>query len=80
MTEAIFGLIGVLVGSGILWFQSHWTNKKEAEKSVRYLAIRVVCILDKYMEDCAAAVKDTGYQKDKEQLRGVLNLRLTPEV
>lgn len=51
---------GVLIGSGISWFQSHWTNKKESEKSARYLAIRVLHILDKYMEDCVAVVKDTG--------------------
>ncbi|SMP11784.1 hypothetical protein SAMN06264346_102390 [Chryseobacterium profundimaris] len=36
MTEAIFGLIGVLVGSGISWFQSYMTSKKENQKSARY--------------------------------------------
>ncbi len=69
MTEAIFGLLGVLVGSGISWFQSYWTTNREAEKNARYLAIRVVCILDKYMEDCAAVVKDDGLcegQRSKE--------------
>ncbi|PWN58083.1 hypothetical protein [Chryseobacterium viscerum] len=45
MTEAIFGLVGVLVGSGISWFQSYWTTNKEAEKNARYLAFRVFCIL-----------------------------------
>ncbi|WP_330746940.1 hypothetical protein [Chryseobacterium sp. CP-77] len=60
MTEAIFGLVGVLVGSGISWFQSYWTSQSEAQKNARYLAIRIVCILDKYIEDCAEVVKDDG--------------------
>ena len=72
MTEAIFGLIGVLVGSGISWFQSYWTTNKEAEKNARYLAIRVVCILDKYMEDCANVVKDDGLYEGQRSSEGCL--------
>ncbi|KFF00734.1 hypothetical protein IX39_08945 [Chryseobacterium formosense] len=72
MNEAIFGLIGVLVGSGISWFQSHWTSKKESEKSARYLAIRVVCLLDKYMEECAEVVKDDGLFEGKRSKQGCL--------
>ncbi|AYM99179.1 hypothetical protein [Chryseobacterium sp. 3008163] len=78
MTEAIFGLIGVLVGSAISWFQSHWTSKKEAEKSARYLAIRIVCILDKYMEDCAAVVKDTGLCEGQRTADGCLQSQVRP--
>ncbi len=58
--EAIFGLAGVLIGSGITWFQTVWVNKKELERNARYLAIRVACVLDKYVEDCAAVVRDNG--------------------
>lgn len=72
MTEAIFGLIGVLVGSGISWFQSYWTTNKEAEKNARYLAIRIVCILDKYMEDCADVVKDDGLCEGQRSAEGCL--------
>lgn len=60
MTEAIFGLVGVLVGSATSWFQAYWTNKQSVNKNARYLAIRVICILDKYVEDCADVVKDDG--------------------
>lgn len=60
MTEAIFGLIGVLVGSAISWLQTIWQYKKTSKKEGRYLAIRLVCILDKYLEDCADVVKDDG--------------------
>ncbi|QQG36712.1 MAG: hypothetical protein HYS17_02755 [Micavibrio aeruginosavorus] len=60
MMEAIFGLVGVLIGSGITWFQTVWVGKQEMNRSARYLAIRIVCILDKYVEDCAAVVRDDG--------------------
>lgn len=60
MTEAIFGLIGVFIGSAISWFQTYWIENRAIEKNARYLAIRVVCILDKYLEDCIDIVKDDG--------------------
>ena len=60
MTEAIFGLIGVLVGSAISWLQVYWTNKQAAKKNSKYLAIRVVCILDKFVEDCGDVISDNG--------------------
>lgn len=60
MTEAIFGLVGVLIGSGLTWFQTYWVNKKESERAARYLAIRIVCILDQFMELCAEVVREDG--------------------
>ena len=60
MTEAIFGLLGVLIGAGVTWFQAYWTNRTERDRSARYLAIRVVCVLDKFVEDCLAVVMDDG--------------------
>ncbi|MGK9123909.1 hypothetical protein M1D52_07305 [Olivibacter sp. SA151] len=69
MTEAIFGLIGVIVGSAISWFQMYWAEKRAIRKNARYLAIRVMCVLDKYLEDCADVVRDDGLcygQRTKE--------------
>ncbi len=57
---AVFGLIGVIVGAAITWLQAYWTNKQATNKNARYLAIRIVCILDKYLVDCAEVVKDDG--------------------
>ncbi|MET3022464.1 hypothetical protein [Flavobacterium hydatis] len=31
MTEAVFGLIRVLIGSGITWYQSYYTNKQSED-------------------------------------------------
>lgn len=76
MTEAIFGIIGVILGSGISWFQSYWVNKNERNKNARYLAIRVVCILDKYLEDCTEVVKDNGLSYGQRSAEG----HLVPQV
>ncbi|MCB1784445.1 MAG: hypothetical protein KDI13_10690 [Alphaproteobacteria bacterium] len=72
MTEAIFGLVGVLIGSAISWFQAYWLNKEDTKKAARYLAIRVVCILDKYIEDCFAVVKDDGLSYGQRTPEGCL--------
>lgn len=65
MTEAIFGLLGVLVGSAVSWLQTYWNNKQTTNKSARYLAIRVVCILDKYFEDCFLVIRDIGQRSNE---------------
>ena len=72
MTEAIFGLIGVIVGSTISWFQTYWTNKQAAKRDAKYLAIRVVCILDKFVEDCADVVSDDGLSFGQRTPDGLL--------
>lgn len=69
MKEAIFGFIGVVIGAFIPWLQSYFNDKLTNKKNARYLAIRVVCILDKYLEDCVEVVKDDGLtygQRDKD--------------
>lgn len=73
MTEAIFGLLGVLIGSAIPWFQSHWTSKQIEKKNAKYLAIRVVCILDKFIVDCAEVVKDDGLSFGQRTNEGYLS-------
>lgn len=60
MTEALFGLIGVLIGSGLTWGQTYWFQRQEKKKAAQYLAIRVVCVLDKFLVDCIEVVKDKG--------------------
>ena len=76
MTEAIFGLVGVILGSGISWFQSYWSNKKETNKSARYLAIRLVCIFDKYLDDCTDVVNDDGLAYGQRRPDGCLEAQV----
>ncbi|WP_268223543.1 hypothetical protein [Sinomicrobium oceani] len=72
MTEAIFGLIGVLVGSAISWFQTYWTGMQATKRNAKYLAIRVVCILDKFVEDCADVIGDDGLSFGQRTPEGYL--------
>lgn len=62
--EAVFGLLGTLVGalisSTIPWFQSLYLTKKERARNAKYLAIRVVSILERYSNDCSNVVSDDG--------------------
>ena len=64
MSETIFvGLIstssvlfGVIVGAVVPWFRDAWNNKRQA----RYLAIRIVCLLDEFLDECTNVVGDDG--------------------
>lgn len=72
MTEAIIGLVGVLIGSGITLFHSYWTRKQDEAKNARYLAIRCVCVLDKFVEDCMDVIKDDGLSFGERNKDGYL--------
>lgn len=73
MLGAIFGLIGVIIGASITWFKEYWTNKDATRKNAQYLAIRVVCILDKFVEDCVDVIKDDGLSFGQRNPDGCLD-------
>lgn len=56
MKEAILTVLGAFIALCGTWFFS----SRDTEKSARYLAIRLVCLFDKYIEDCVAVVRDDG--------------------
>lgn len=60
MAEAMFGLVGVVVGSLITWLQGLSMTNASLDRDARYLAVRVVCVLQKFLEDSVAVVKDDG--------------------
>lgn len=61
---AIAGFLGVLIGTALVpSIRGYFSRKKAAQ----YLAIRVVCILDKYVDDCAVVANDWG-EEDQEGL------------
>jgi len=65
MSGALYGLIGVVIGALLTWFRDIWSDRRARGRNARYLAIRVVCILDKYVERCAEVVSDEG-EEDRE--------------
>jgi hypothetical protein len=55
--SAVASFVAVLVGTALVpWVREHITRKKAA----RYLAIRVVRILDKYIDECVSVSQDYG--------------------
>ena len=56
MKEAILTILGASIALGGTWL----FKSGDTEKSARYLAIRLVCLFDKYIEDCVAVVRDDG--------------------
>ncbi|MCX9145913.1 hypothetical protein [Erythrobacter sp. WG] len=60
MSDAIIGFAGVLIGVIATIGKdavSHWIGKRN---SGRYAAVRIVCILDQYVEKCVEVVADDG--------------------
>jgi len=70
LISAASGLLVVLVGAVIVpIIREHLTRNRDA----RYLAIRIVCILDRYVEDCASTAIDSG----EENAEGVNESRVS---
>lgn len=53
-------LFGVIVGTVLPWVREWWINRRNA----RYLAVRVICILDKFAENCAQAIGQENQDDD----------------
>ncbi|OEJ66577.1 hypothetical protein [Magnetovibrio blakemorei] len=60
MSEALFGLLGVIVGSFIPWIKEALSARRSRAEHATYLAVRVICILDEYIEKCIEVVHDDG--------------------
>ena len=60
MNEAIFGFLGVLIGACIPWVREEFNERRLRKRHAMYLAARVVCVLDEYVEKCVEVVADDG--------------------
>lgn len=60
MAEAIFGLIGVVVGALITGAKDLWIGWYSRKKKQEYLAIRVATYMDYFCERCADVAGDSG--------------------
>jgi hypothetical protein len=72
LTTALVGLAGVVVGvflTGVRdWVTAYFTRNRDA----KYLAIRIVCILDAYLEACVDVVNDDGTHYGERHPDGTL--------
>lgn len=60
MIEAAIGLVGVIVGSSITWVKDLWLERQNRKRAARYLAIRVITLLDRYLDQIIDVVYDEG--------------------
>lgn len=72
MTDFFSGIAGALLAI----FATFLFSKYDSKRSARYLAIRVTCTLDKYVEDCIEVVYDDGLSYGQRPPDG----RLAPQV
>jgi len=56
----LIGAGGVVAGTIVSVVKDLWVERAKRKKEGEYLAIRLVCILDDFLEKCAAVVGDDG--------------------
>lgn len=69
MSEALFGFLGVILGTLIPWIRESLRERELRKKHGEYLAIKVVCILDEYVQKCCQVVGDDGTSKGQAARR-----------
>lgn len=60
MSAGIFGLLGVILGSLLAGFKDWLTHHLERRDNGRYAAVRLIAILDEYVQGCVSVVSDDG--------------------
>ncbi|PRZ41441.1 hypothetical protein [Tritonibacter scottomollicae] len=60
MVEAIFGLVGVVIGSVLAFAKDGITAWVQRKKDGSYAAIRLICILHEYADHCVEVTQDDG--------------------
>lgn len=81
MSETIFlglistacGLIGVVIGAALPLLRDAWNKRRQA----RYLAIRIVCVLDEFLDECTNVVGDDGLSFGQRSADGRLEAQVS---
>ena len=69
MESAIFGLIGVVVGSVLTTLKEFWFETRKRKKDAVFLATHVSTLLDRFVERCVDVARDDGLldgQRDEQ--------------
>jgi hypothetical protein len=78
VSAVFFSLAGVVVGALLTLVRDIWADRRTRSRSARYLAIRVVCLLDKYVEHCAEVATDDGLCQGQRDPEGCLRAQVSP--
>lgn len=74
MDKTAYVLIGVVLGVLLNAIKEWWFQKRKNKKDLEYLAIRISCILDTFVNGCADVVADDGLcygQPDQDGCRSI---------
>lgn len=58
--KIVIGLFGVVLGFFLNFFKDISTARQTRKREAEYLAIRMICIFESFMDSCAAVVGDDG--------------------
>lgn len=60
MSSAIFGLLGVILGSFLTVAKEWWFDRRKNQKEVEFLSIHMVCLLETFIDGCIDVIGDDG--------------------
>lgn len=78
MESAVFGLIGVLVGSFLAIAKEWYFHSRKDRKDAEYLSIQVSCALERYVARCADVVADDGLCCGQPDEDGYSRIQVSP--
>lgn len=70
MSEAVIGFAGVVIGSLAIIVYQVVTERRKIKRKARYLAVRLSCLLEEYIDECDAVLENADYnlQLDDETI------------
>lgn len=68
MSSAIFGLLGVILGSFLTVAKEWWFDRRKNQKEVEFLSIHMVCLLEKFIDGCIDIIQDNGEYDERDCL------------
>lgn len=78
MSEGVIGLVGVVIGAMLAGAREYWVARASKRKNAQYLAIRVISLLDGFLEKCASVVGDDGLSNGERDPDGCKYPQVSP--
>ena len=79
--KIVIGLFGVFLGFILNFVKDIFTARQTRKKEAEYLAIRMICIFESFMDGCAAVVGDDGLYHGQPDEDGYHRVQVkTPEL
>lgn len=67
--KLLIGTAGVVLGATLTFLREFWRDNRDQKKKSEYLAIRAVCILERFIDGCVSVALDDGERNEQHCLR-----------